>query len=312
MEIVEVDLESEISRETAIALGNFDGIHRGHQTLLKEVVEMSKRLGCRSSVLLFKNHTNNLTEGISQELLMSQSQKREILESAGIDIVYEMNFDEEIMRLSPEAFVAEFLAEHLKVKGIVVGYDYRFGFKARGNVDTLKMYCRQSNMDLVVKDAVTYEGHAISSTNIRRAIKDGRPDVAATLLGRPFSIRGTVVRGKQLGRKIGIPTANLLFNTHYVAPKFGVYFARVLVDGTCYYAATNVGTNPTFDEREIKVESYLYDYDGGELYGKTIDVELLRFIRPEVSFQGVEELKARMDEDLALIYRGIREEEFTK
>lgn len=298
MELLEVDLESNISKNTAIALGNFDGIHLGHRALLDEVVAMAKSLGCPSSVLIFKNHTKNLTEGISQELLTSRTQKYDIFEKAGIDVIYEMNFDEQIMHLSPTDFINRFLADHLKVKGIVVGYDYRFGYKAKGTVRELEELCADLKIRLAVKDAVTYEGEVISSTRIRRAIKDGEPELAHHLLGRPFSIEGTVIKGKQLGRTIGIPTANLLLNTHYVTPKFGVYLAKVSVEGRSYYAATNIGTNPTFNENEIKVESYLYDFEGDSLYGKRMEVSLLRFIRPEITFKSVEDLKVKMDEDL--------------
>lgn len=306
MELLEVDLESDISRETAIALGNFDGIHLGHLALLDEVVAMAKSLGCPSSALIFKNHTKNLTEGISQELLTSRSQKHEILKKAGIDIIYEMDFDEKIMRLSPLEFVERFLSDHLKIKGIVVGYDYRFGYKAKGRVPELRKLCRDVDIKLAVKDAVTDEDGVISSTRIRQAVKEGKPDLANRLLGRPFSIEGTVVEGKQLGRTIGIPTANLLLNTHYVRPKFGVYLARVHVEGRSYYAATNIGTNPTFKEEEIKVESYLYNYEGESLYEKSIEVELLKFIRPEITFNSVQELKRKMDEDLDYIREEIK------
>lgn len=311
MERLEVDLDSDISRDSVIALGNFDGIHRGHRALLDEGIAMAKELGCPSSVLLFKTHTNNLTEGISQELITSRSQKHELIDDAGIDILYEMVFDQDIMKLSPEAFLKDFLVEHLRVRGIVVGYDYRFGFKAAGDVPLLRAFCKTSGIRLVVKEAVTWEGGVISSTDIRRLIKEGKPRQAHRLLGRPFSIRGKVVKGKQLGRQIGIPTANLLFNTHYVIPRFGVYLARVHVDGKFYYAATNVGTNPTFNEQDIKVESYLYDFEGYELYGKMMDVELLEFLRPERAFENIEELKRQMDRDLAILAEQIRDKEFT-
>lgn len=301
MELLEVNLESNISGETAIALGNFDGIHLGHRALLDKVVAMAKSLDCPASVLIFKNHTKNLTEGISQELLTSRSQKHEIFKRAGIDIIYEMDFDQSIMHLTPAEFVEHFLSDHLKIKGIVVGYDYRFGFKAKGTVTELRTLCRDNNIQLAVEDAVMYEGEAISSTRIRRAIKDGKPDLAHRLLGRPFSIEGTVVKGKQLGRTIGIPTANLLLDTHYVTPKFGVYLTRVRIEDRFYFAATNIGTNPTFKEKEIKVESYLYDYEGESLYGKAMEVDLIKFIRSEITFTGVDELKKKMDDDLEYI-----------
>ncbi|MDY3119316.1 MAG: bifunctional riboflavin kinase/FAD synthetase [Peptoniphilus sp.] len=312
MEVIQVDLESEISREATIALGNFDGIHRGHQTLIKEVVEMAEKMHCPSSVLMFKTHTKDTTDGIAQELLTSRSQKHDILRDLGIDIVYEIDFTEAIMHLSPESFFSDFLVDHLKAKGIVVGYDYRFGYKASGNVSTLERLCAFHHLPLSVKEAVSYNGEVVSSTRIRTAVKEGNVTLANTLLTRPFTIRGTVVPGKQLGRTIGIPTANILYDVHYIVPKFGVYFSGVTVDSAFYYGATNIGTNPTFSEQEIKVETYLYDYEGDDLYGKTMDVALFDFIRPEEVFKNVGELKLRMDEDLEHIRKKIREEEFTK
>ena len=312
MEVIQVDLDSEISQEATIALGNFDGLHSGHKALIEEVVDMAKKLNCRSSVLMFKTHTKNTTDGISQELLTSRSQKHDILREMGIDIIYEIEFTKRIMHMSPEAFVTDFLVGHLKAKGVVVGYDYRFGFKASGDVTTLDGLCKANDIALSVKKAVTYEDEAISSTRIRSAVKEGDVKLARALLTRPFTIRGKVVPGKQLGRTIGIPTANILYNANYVVPKYGVYLTGVTVDGKYYYGATNIGTNPTFDEQGIKVETYLYDYEGDSLYGKTIDVALLDFIRPEEAFDGVEALKARMDKDLSIIRERIVREEFTK
>ena len=312
MEVIQVDLDSEIFQEATIALGNFDGLHSGHKALIQEVGSMAKKLNCRSSVLMFKTHTKNTTDGIFQELLTSRSQKHDILRDMGIDIIYEIEFTKQIMRLSPEAFVSDFLVGHLKAKGVVVGYDYRFGFKASGDASTLDALCKSNGIALSIKNAVTYEGEAISSTRIRAAVKEGNVKLAGALLSRPFTIRGKVVPGKQLGRTIGIPTANILYNANYVVPKFGVYLTGVTVDEKYYYGATNIGTNPTFGEQEIKVETYLYNYEGDSLYGKIMDVALLDFIRPEIAFDGVEALKTRMDKDLSTLRERIAKEEFTK
>lgn len=311
MELIQVDLDSHIFRKSAVALGNFDGIHMGHRVLINGVVEMSRDLNCASSVLIFKTHTKNMTEGASQELLTSQSQKHDILRSLGIDIIYEMDFTKSVMNLSPKAFVMNFLSDHLNVQGVVVGYDYRFGSKASGNVNTLRELCRRNCMSLVVKEAVKYQDKIVSSTRVRTAIKEGDVKSAAELLLRPFTIRGTVTKGKQLGRTIGVPTANILYDTNYVVPKFGVYMTQVKIDDSYYFGATNIGTNPTFSEQEVKVETYLFDYCGDSLYGKTIDVALIDFIRPEIAFRNVKELKMRMDDDLSLIRQKISKIDFT-
>lgn len=311
MEIIQVDLESNISPETCIALGNFDGMHLGHQALIREVRRMAKAANMSASVLIFKEHTKNTLHGGRQNLLTLREQKYEILDACGIDRVYEMDFTREIMQLSPEDFVLRFLISHLKIRGVVVGYDYRFGHMAAGNVEKMEKLCQSGGIDLSVIRPVLYGSEAVSSTRIRNAVREGDILSATGMLGRPYTIRGSVQPGKQLGRTIGIPTANVHFPDDYIVPKFGVYAAKVRIDDRWHDAATSIGTNPTFSEQGIKIESYLYDYGGEEFYGKVIDIALVDYIRPEIRFPDVSSLKQQMDADLKEIPLRIRDRQFT-
>lgn len=299
MEICKVDLTTQISKDSYIALGNFDGVHLGHKCLIDVLVQNAKKNNILSSVLIFREHTKNVIKGRKQELLSSTSFKYEILESLGVDRVYEMEFNKNIMELSPEAFVLDFLFKHLKIKGIVVGYDYRFGHKAMGNIELLKELCERESVALHIIEAVYEKGEVVSSTRIRRLIREGNLNEANFLLGRPFTIDGCVIKGKGLGRTLGFPTANLGLDNSYVIPKYGVYAGWVIVDSIPYKAAINIGINPTFNEEE-KLEAFLLNYNGN-LYGKNVRISLIEYIRPEIKFDDISALVNQMKEDIERI-----------
>lgn len=284
-------------QDCVIALGNFDGLHYGHQALMEELQLMKEASGCEAAVLMFTTHTSEVTKQRRQSLIQSNRQKERALESMGIDVIYEVPFTKELMAMEPEVFLKELLLEKLQVRGIVVGFNYRFGHKARGNTDLLRELQKEENYLLTVVDPVRLDGREVSSTRIRGLIEEGRIRQANTLLGRPFAIEGEIVHGKHLGSKLGVPTANMKFDTNYVHPRFGVYLGRFTVEGKSYYSATNIGTNPTFKEQGIKVESYLLDFEG-DIYGKWAELELLEFLRPELAFDSVEELIIQMNRDI--------------
>lgn len=279
-----------------IALGNFDGLHRGHQALLKAVTDKAKKEGKKASVLIFLEHTKNLIFGREQKLLTSKVQKYTLLERAGIDIVYEMNFTKDVMTMEPKNFVLGLLKEDLKVQGIVVGFDYRFGYKALGDVKLLKKYCEEKNLWLSVVPPVFDGEEIISSTLIRNYIASGNIHRANHLLGRDFSIRGTVIHGKKLGTKMGYPTANLRPEANYVVPKFGVYDTDISIDENTYRAATSVGTNPTLHEEGLKIEAHILNFQE-MIYGKEVELHFVSFLRPELVFRNVEELFLQIKKD---------------
>ncbi|MDO5036836.1 MAG: bifunctional riboflavin kinase/FAD synthetase [Tissierellia bacterium] len=300
MEIVRIDKKTRVDQESFIALGNFDGVHRAHQEIIKTLVTRAREKNLASSVLIFKQHTKDTLTLKEQPLLSSQEQKYQILEDLGVDFIYEMDFNRDIMNLEARVFVEDLLLDHLSVRGIVVGFDYRFGHKASGNTDSLRAFQKDMAFDLYIVDKVEEGDLTISSTLIRQLIKEGDLVKAGDLLGRPYTLAGLVETGKGLGRKIGIPTANLRLDTHYCVPKFGVYHSHVILEGKTYLAATNIGKNPTFNETGLKVEAHILDFDQ-DIYGKKVSLALNQFIREEISFDSIEELVDQMEEDISLI-----------
>lgn len=299
MNIRKVNLSTVVDYDSYIALGNFDGVHIGHQKLIESVVNDARSFSVKSSVLIFREHTKNTIRGKKQDLLTSIDIKYRILEKMGIDIAYEMEFNENIMKLSPREFVKDFLIEKLKVKGIVVGFDYRFGYKAEGNIETLTALCNEFGLKLTVINAIYDDGEVISSTKIRNLIREGEIIKANKLLGRPFTISGKVIKGKGLGRTFGIPTANLSLVESFIIPKYGVYAGYAYVGNEKYKTAVNIGVNPTFDE-DLRLEAFLIDFSG-DLYDKTILIELVHYIRPEIKFSNIDDLVEKMNEDINFV-----------
>lgn len=295
MEIIQIHPQDKIDKEIVVALGNFDGIHLAHQELIRQAIKIAKKKKLTASVLMFTEHTKKALLHTEQNLLMSRRQKLDLLEKLGIELVVEIEFSE-IMKMSPEYFVNEFLAKHLKARAIVVGYDYRFGYKAKGNIDLLLAYAEDLGLDVKVVAAIKKKKNIISSTRIRDEIQKGKMGLANDLLGRPFTIQGRVVHGKSLGKKMGYPTANLQPLAHYVVPKYGVYDTNVLVNGHLYKAATSVGTNPTLKESGLKIEAHILDFDQ-DIYNQEVDLQFLTFLRKEKSFKNVDELFKQIEKD---------------
>lgn len=296
MKIVKINKDYVAKEESAIALGNFDGVHLGHRELLKTLVENSKKHNIKSSVLMFTEHTKNLLKNKKQYLLTSNEEKYRIFNEFGIDIVYEIDFDEYIMKMTPEYFVKDFLMDSLKVRGIVVGFDYTFGFKASGNVEILKELTSKNNILLNIIDPVKSDGIALSSTYIRELIKTGEIEKANELLGYSYTIDGIVIHGKKLGNKMGFPTANIDPDVKYVIPKYGVYDSDIIVDGITYKAATNIGKNPTIENEGLRVEAHILDFKDN-IYGKKVALKLIKFLRPEIKFDNVDELFKQIEKD---------------
>lgn len=297
MKVISITKEYSADFDSVIALGNFDGVHVGHRELIVNCVKMARDMGVKSSVLIFKNHTNTVLEHKNDDLITLNDDKDEILKSIGIDIIYEIEFTKDFMSMSPEDFVIKFLNENLRIKGIVVGFDYRFGYKAMGNAELLKSLSTTENFKLKVIEPVHVGDKLVSSTLIRNEIKDGNVKEAMEMLGHPFTIKGVVVRGKNLATKMNYPTANLKFSSSYVVPKFGVYDTNVIINGKSYKGATSVGTNPTTHDEELKIETFIIDFHE-DIYGKKIAVEFIDFIRPEMIFNSVEELFTQIGKDV--------------
>lgn len=304
MEIIKLLNYKEKRFNTAVALGNFDGIHIGHQDLIKTMVNKAKKENLKPSLLLFDTHTKSVLNSDSPSCITSIDQKIEIAEKLGVEIVYIIKFDKELMKLSADEFVSKILIEKMNSKLIVVGFDYRFGYKALGDSEYLKKLSSQYNFEIEVLNPVKNKGLIVSSSNIRHLIKEGKMEEVETLLKRPYSMLGNVIEGASRGRKLGFPTANIELKSNYVMPRSGVYKTYTEIDGRTYKSATNIGYNPTFNKENklLKFETYILDFNEN-IYGKTIKVYFKRHIRDDIKFDNVDDLIAQMNLDVKEVER---------
>ena len=279
----------------AVSLGNFDGVHKGHQKLMKENIKISKAKNLRPSVLLFKENTKNILNG-EREYLTSLEDKIEILKNLGIECFCLLEFSDKFKDLSPYEFIEKILYKKLNTKYVIVGDNYRFGKMAKGDIKTLKKYEEDFAYKTKVVDFELDDGKIINSTDIRQMVREGKIEKANKDLGHPFKMQGKVIKGAQRGRLLNFPTANLKPSFKYVTAKSGVYFTRVNIDRDCYYALTDIGTNPTFENKKMKIETYIMDFSK-DIYGKNISIEFLEYLRPDYKFNSPEELIAQMEKD---------------
>ncbi|EEU13196.1 bifunctional riboflavin kinase/FAD synthetase [Anaerococcus vaginalis] len=279
----------------AVSLGNFDGVHKGHQKLMKENIKISKSKNLTPSVLLFKENTKNILNG-EREYLTSLEDKIEILKNLGIECFCLLEFSDKFKDLSPYEFIEEILYKKLNTKYVIVGDNYRFGKMAKGDIKTLKKYEEDFAYKTKVVDFELDDGKIINSTDIRQMVREGKIEKANKDLGHPFKMQGKVIKGAQRGRLLNFPTANLKPSFKYVTAKSGVYFTRVNIDRDFYYALTDIGTNPTFENKKMKIETYIMDFSK-DIYGKNISIEFLEYLRPDYKFNSPEELIGQMEKD---------------
>jgi riboflavin kinase/FMN adenylyltransferase len=286
-------------RGVVVALGNFDGVHLGHQEVLRRAVEEGRRRGMRVVAATFHPHPRAvLGAGDPPKLLTTRELRREVLRRYGVDEVVEIPFDRELSKKSPEQFVRDVLVGDIGARVVVVGENFRFGHRAAGDFGDLHRLMRELGGEGVAVEVRAVSGGAgISSTRIRALISGGEVEEAAALLGRAYVLRGEVVVGDRRGRTIGFPTANVLPEPEAVVPAHGVYAGFVLVGDQSFAACTNVGVAPTFARAESRVEAYLLDFDG-DLYGRTVDVGFTHRIRGEKKFSGIDELKSQIQSDV--------------
>lgn len=285
-------------------MGNFDGVHLGHQVVVRRAVEEARSRGMRAVAVTFDPHPRAvLRPGSEPKLLTVLEVREELLLGCGVDEVRVLRFDLDLSKKSPEDFVREVLVGELGAGVVVVGENFRFGYKASGDVKDLDRHMRDAGgeayaVPTYVLGEAAGSGEAINSTRIRMLLHDGEAREAARLLGRPYSLRGVVVEGDKRGHALGFPTANVLPGAVALVPGRGVYAGHVRVGEERYGACTNVGVAPTFERRESRVEAYLLDYEG-DLYGEVIDVTFEERLRPEKQFSGVYELKEQIARDVA-------------
>ena len=280
-------------KNTIYALGFFDGVHLGHQALLSACRELAAKHGCSAGVVTFAAHPDTLVKG-NTPLLINASLDREKLlrEQNRMEIVVTLPFDLSMRSMPWETFL-DMLRKHYDAAGFVCGQDFRFGHRGSGTAQALWEYCNRENLPCTIVPDQIVNGIRVSSTYIRQQLEDGHMATAVRFLGHPHLLTGTVVHGKALGRKLGIPTANLLLPEGLTVPRFGVYVCSCVIDGRRYPAVTNVGTRPTVQGSGITVEPWILDYTG-DLYDREITLEFHYFLRPEMKFVTLEALKAEI------------------
>jgi len=285
-------------RSPVLTIGNFDGIHRGHQSLFQKVRERAGALQGTSLVITFTPHPARvLRPSKAPPQIVADENKVALIFESGIDVVLALPFSREFAQISARDFVRDILIEKIQMKEIVVGYDYTFGRKREGNILLLQQWGQEFGFSLHIHPPVTIGSHVVSSTRIRELITSGAMEEAALLLGRPFCLTGTIITGKGIGRSLlGIPTANL-DPLETLLPQRGVYVVRLVKEKGSFFGVTNVGFNPTFAGKHISVETYLLDFDG-DLYGKKIKLFFLKRLRGEKTYPGPEALKAQIGKDI--------------
>lgn len=297
MKYITKTLDFKIEEPTAVTLGKFDGLHRGHELLMRTVLEYSQKYKVASVAFTFDMPPRNRVEEIVANVLTTNDEKQYIFEKQGIDYLIECPFTQEVMSMDPEAFIA-WIATALNMKFVVVGDDFRFGYKRAGDYHTLQQYEERYGYKTIVLDKLKDSNRDISSTYVREKIADGNIRKANELLGYHYFIKSEILHGKKLGRRIGIPTINMILPMNKLLPPNGVYVTEVLVDDKTYMGVTNVGCKPTVSEEYIVgVETYIDNFNQ-DLYGEKIVVSFLEFIRPEMKFGSIEELKAQMESDI--------------
>jgi riboflavin kinase / FMN adenylyltransferase len=277
----------EADRGASVAHGNFDGVHLGHRRVIADAAEAARKLKAPLGVISFEPHARMHFQPDSPPFRLSTPhQLARIVEGLGVDRLYLLPFGVEMANFSDRAFAEEVLHNGLGVRHVAVGFDVTFGKDRTGDPASMRRFGKEFGFSVSVADALAVDGVKMSSTAVREALHDGKPGVAAAILGRPFAIEGVVQKGRQLGRKLGFPTANVLLGD-YVAPKFGVYATKTrLTDGRKLGGVANIGVNPTTGEVEPRLEVWLFDFDE-DIYGETIETELIEFLRPEEKFPSI-------------------------
>lgn len=282
---------------TAVALGNFDGVHLGHQRLIKEAVDYAAEKGVKSAVFTFSNHPKDLLPKAKKvKNILYKNEKAEIIASLGVDYLFEIPFTKAIMTMDPVYFIDHILINRFNMKAAFCGFNYRFGLEAAGNPDVLRNVGTDRGFEVFEMDPYKIKGNIVSSSLIRTLIASGQVEQCKTYMGRNYEIGGEVVVGNRLGRKLGFPTSNLVIDTSMVTPPNGVYVTFCDYNGVRYPSVTNVGNKPTIGHFNKNVETHIFDFDK-ELYGKKIIVEFLKKTRDEVQFDNIKDLSEQIVRD---------------
>lgn len=289
---------AEIKDQYSLIIGNFDGVHRGHESLLKSFVQLSKTQGLSSLLVTFWPHPVIVTSNKKKEFLLSFMEYRlTLFEAIGIDFVYILRFDENLRNLGANDFLDRILFTK-NLKFIFTGHDFRLGKNKEGDEKFFNQYCAVRSINHFRSNPFYYDGQIVSSTLIRQCLSSHNLSKANDFLGRPLRIKGKVIRAKGLGQKIGVPTANLKVDAMYILPNLGVYFCQVYISGKTYQGLMNIGLNPTVDQDGVrKVEVHILHFHQ-EIYDQMIQVDILKWHRSEIKFQSIERLKEQLEQDI--------------
>ncbi|MCR4892524.1 MAG: bifunctional riboflavin kinase/FAD synthetase [Lachnospiraceae bacterium] len=284
---------------SAVAIGKFDGIHRGHQKLLQTILDAKRERGLLSVVFTFDRPIASIFTEKEIKVLTTNREKRQIFEDLGIDVLIEFPLNHETVAIEPEDFIKSILIRGLHARVAAAGADCSFGHLGRGDFAMLARFGRKHRFDAVEVEKVRYGDEVISSTLIRSHIVNGNMEMAEELLGRSYSIEGDIGHGQKLGSSVlDMPTVNIVPASEKLLPPFGVYFSRVTIDKQIYRGITNIGVRPTVSKgQRVNAETFLYDFEG-DLYGKSITLSLLHWHREERRFANLDELKTEMHRDM--------------
>lgn len=284
-------------KNSAVTLGKFDGLHLGHKYLMDQVIAQKKH-GLTAVMFSFLVNSGSLFS--EKELIYTEEEKVYKLLGSGMDVLISYPFTKKTSSMEPEDFIKNILVDQLDAKILVVGTDYRFGYQRRGDVALLSKYEQTYGYQVINCEKLRWKDTIISSSQIRENISKGNIEPANEMLGQPYSIIGEVMHGRKIGRTIGMPTTNLIPETNKLLPPNGVYVSMTFVDGRYYPGVTNIGYKPTVGAEKRKgVETFIFDFDQ-DLYGKVIEVELFRFLRPELKFASLDQLKMQMKQDMTM------------
>ena len=284
-----------------IALGNFDGMHIGHRALISKMVSLAKIDEAAASVCIFNPHPMKILKPDNPpKLLTSLSLKKEILKSLGIEKIHILDFDKKMMNMNGILFL-DMLKNKYDIGMYAMGYNYNFGRHGRWDVEDIKKYCSRKNIKSLIFDRYRVDNIDVSSTNIRNYLNKGNLDIVKKLINRPHIIEGKVIKGINIGEKIGFPTANINYDNNFCYPPDGVYFTAVKVDTKWYYSITNIGMKPTVDSSIKNIETHVLNKNI-QLYDKDIEIALLKYIRKQIKFKDINELKKQLIKDKKLAF----------
>ncbi|MGB0776807.1 MAG: bifunctional riboflavin kinase/FAD synthetase [Flavobacteriaceae bacterium] len=298
MEIIHHSKNFPKDRKSIVTIGTFDGVHIGHQKIIKDLVASAKNEGLCSVVFTFYPHPRMvLSKNSDLKLIQSIEERADQLAQTGLDYLIIHPFDKEFSRMSAFEFVRDVLVEQLHVQKLIIGYDHHFGKNREGNIDQLREYSHIFDFEVEEIPAQDIDDVSVSSTKIRTALEEGEIEKANNYLGHDFSLRGTVIKGNQIGKTLGFPTANLnINNPHKQLPKPGAYIVNSVINGTPYPGMLNIGFRPTIDGKKQSIEVYFEGLDQ-DLYGKEIRLNFKRFLREEIRFENLEKLKEQLQKD---------------